>query len=117
MMSEFRDFELQQLGPSVADPRVLDRAVKKHKTGDAMAQMAITIVLMLAICAVTFVLSMDRAAAAVLQDSEGTVLSSSLAAIIALVALAGAALLAQARRTRPVPVPVRVRANRTPRPN
>mgnify|MGYP003612629465 CR=1 FL=1 len=27
MMSEFRDFELQQLGPSVADPRVLDRAV------------------------------------------------------------------------------------------
>lgn len=114
-MSEFHDFELQHLGPSVADPRVLDRAVKKHKTGDALAQIAITVVLMLAICAVTFVLSMDRAAAATLQDSEGTVLSTSLAAIIALVALAGATLAAQARRPQPVPVPVRVRARRAPR--
>ncbi len=115
MMSEFRDFELQSLGPSVADPRVLDRTVKKHKTGDALAQIAITVVLMLAICAVTFVLSMDRAAAAALQDSEGTVLSTSLAAILALAALAGVTLLAQARRSRPVPVPVRVRARRAPR--
>ncbi len=114
-MSEFRDFELQQFGPSVADPQMLARAVKKHKLGDAMAQIAITIVLMLAICAVTFVLSMDRAAAAGLHDPEGIVVSTSLIAILALAAAAGAALLAQMRRSRPVLVPVRVRTRRDPR--
>ncbi len=62
-MSEFREFSPLRLGASTADPDVLARAVRKHKTGDAMAQVFLTLALMLAICAVTFVLSVDRAGA------------------------------------------------------
>ncbi|WP_029002931.1 hypothetical protein [Azorhizobium doebereinerae] len=110
-MSEFRDFELQHLGPSAADPQLLARAVKKHQIGDVVAQIALTIVLMLAICAVTFVLSLDRAAAASLEPLEGTAVSTSLTAFVTLFGLAAAFLLVPQRKLKPIPV--RVRARRT----
>lgn len=49
---------------SAADPDTLARAVRAHKAGDAFAQAALTLALMLAIGAVAFVLSSARAAAA-----------------------------------------------------
>lgn len=51
-------------GRSAADPDTLARAVRAHKAGDALAQAALTVALMLAIGAVAFVLSAERAAAA-----------------------------------------------------
>ncbi|OYY30622.1 MAG: hypothetical protein B7Y65_00490 [Azorhizobium sp. 35-67-15] len=97
------------------------RAVRKHKAGDAMAQVALTIALMLAICAVTVVLSFDRASASVLNAAEATMSSSLLSSsllsssllslsLFGLVALAGAALLTRMRVARLQPV--RVRASR-----
>lgn len=68
-MSDFRDFAMLRVGASPADPEALARAVRKHKTGDVMAQAALTLALMLAICAVTFVLSVDRASAMSLATS------------------------------------------------
>ncbi|MFG1462046.1 hypothetical protein V5F77_04020, partial [Xanthobacter sp. DSM 24535] len=62
-MSEFREFALLEKDVSCADPDALARAVRNHKAGDALAQAALTIALMLAICAVTVVLSFDRASA------------------------------------------------------
>lgn len=56
---------------SHADPEVLARAVRAHKAGDAFAQAAIAVALMLAIGAVAFVLSIDRAAAAGLVADAG----------------------------------------------
>lgn len=56
---------------SHADPEVLARAVRAHKAGDAFAQAAIAVALMLAIGAVAFVLSIDRAAAADLVAGPG----------------------------------------------
>jgi len=49
---------------SEADPDTLARAVRAHKAGDAFAQAALTVALMLAIGAVAFVLSASRASAA-----------------------------------------------------
>lgn len=49
---------------STADPDLLARAVRAHKAGDALAQAAITVALVLAIGAVAFALGVDRAAAA-----------------------------------------------------
>lgn len=80
---------------SAADPDTLARAVRAHKAGDAFAQAALTIALMLAIGAVAFVLSSGRAAAAGLlaQDVAGH------AATLGALALAGGALLVAARMT------------------
>ncbi|MGU3493308.1 hypothetical protein ACLBXM_04625 [Xanthobacteraceae bacterium A53D] len=110
-MSELRDFELQQFGPSAADPQILARAVKKHQIGDVFAQVALTIVLMLAICAVTFVLSIDRASAAGLETLEGTAVSTTFTAFITMFGLAAAALFFVPQR-KLKPVPVRVRSRR-----
>lgn len=114
-MSQFRDFELQEFGPSATDPQILARAVKKHQIGDVVAQIALTIVLMLAICAVTFVLSLDRAAAASLGPMEGVAVSTSLSlsftAILTLFGCAAAMLLVPQRKLKAIPV--RVRARRT----
>ncbi|MGR7996348.1 MULTISPECIES: hypothetical protein [unclassified Xanthobacter] len=49
---------------SAADPDTLARAVRAHKAGDALAQAALTVALMMAIGAVAVVLSVERAAAA-----------------------------------------------------
>ncbi len=68
-MSDFRDFAMLRVGASPSDPEALARAVRKHKTGDVMAQAGLTLALMLAICAVTFVLSVDRASAMSLAAS------------------------------------------------
>lgn len=57
-------FGPQGAATSNADPEMLARAVRAHKAGDAFAQAAITFALMIAIGAVAFVLSSDRAAAA-----------------------------------------------------
>ncbi|WP_133865460.1 MULTISPECIES: hypothetical protein [Azorhizobium] len=111
MMSQRHAFELQELGPSAADPQVLARAVKKHQIGGVVAQIALTIVLMLAICAVTLVLSLDRAAAASLETTEGTAVSMSMTAVFTVFGLAAAFLLLPRRE--PKPVPVRIKARRT----
>lgn len=110
-MSQRHAFELQELGPSAADPQVLARAVKKHQIGGVVAQIALTIVLMLAICAVTLVLSLDRAAAASLETTEGTAVSMSMTAVFTVFGLAAAFLLLPRRE--PKPVPVRIKARRT----
>ncbi|WP_454917593.1 hypothetical protein [Xanthobacter sediminis] len=88
---------------SPADPDTLARAVRAHKAGDAFAQAALTLALMLAIGAVAFVLSSGRAAAAGFLV-EGV---ADHAAVLSAVAVAGGALLlaAQAHLRR-----VRVRA-------
>jgi hypothetical protein len=116
-MSEFREYGMLQVGPSAADPDALARVVRNHKTGDAMTQAAITVALMIAICAVTFVLTVDRAAAAtLLLDNAGASSFAFATAIGAGLAALGTAILIglrlQERRTmrlRPVPVPVRTR--------
>lgn len=94
-MSEHRDLELGVLGfesfttrppLSAADPEVLARAVRAHKVGDAFAQAALTFALMLAIGAVAFVLSAERAAAASLLAGgalTGHVAAVALAAVCA----------------------------------
>ncbi|MFG1397399.1 hypothetical protein [Roseixanthobacter pseudopolyaromaticivorans] len=120
-MSEFREFAVLEHGVSSADPEALARAVRNHKRGDALAQVALTIALMLAICAVTVVLSFDRASASVLNAAEATMSSSLLStsllslSLLGLVALAGATLMARLRAPRPQPVPVRANRRRMPR--
>lgn len=64
-------FDAPGTATSHADPEVLARAVRAHKAGDAFAQAAIAVALMLAIGAVAFVLSVDRAAAADFVASPG----------------------------------------------
>ncbi|WP_127089144.1 hypothetical protein [Aquabacter cavernae] len=122
-MSEFRDFAMMRVGVSPADPEALARAVRKHKAGDVMAQVALTFALMLAICAVTFVLTVDRAAAASLVGTsfgveEITMLTQALGAmplaILAALAIGGGLLVAygaarRAEEARLVRVPVRAR--------
>ncbi|QTL03712.1 hypothetical protein J5J86_23805 [Aquabacter sp. L1I39] len=116
-MSEFREYGMLQVGTSAADPDALARVVRNHKAGDAMTQAAITVALMVAICAVTFVLTVDRAAAAtLLLDSSGSPSFAFGLAIGAGLAALGIAIVLghrlQERRTarlRPVPVPVRAR--------
>ncbi|MFG1478172.1 hypothetical protein V5F53_05825 [Xanthobacter sp. V4C-4] len=78
---------------SAADPDTLARAVRAHKAGDAFAQAALTLALMLAIGAVAFVLSTGRAAAAGVLV-EGV---ADHAAVLSAVALAGGGLLLAAR--------------------
>jgi hypothetical protein len=120
--SEFRDFAMLRVGASPADPEALARAVRKHKAGDVMAQVALTFALMLAICAVTFVLTVDRAAAMTLAGAafgseEMTMVTQALGAmplaILAALALGGmfAAYRAaqRAEEARLVRVPVRAR--------
>ncbi|OYX75680.1 MAG: hypothetical protein B7Y95_01495 [Rhizobiales bacterium 32-66-11] len=120
-MSEFREFAVLENGVSSADPEALARAVRNHKAGDALAQVALTIALMLAICAVTVVLSFDRASASVLNAAEATmsssILSSSLLSLslFGLLALAGAAMLTRMRVARLQPVRVRASRPRLPR--
>lgn len=94
-MSNLRDMEFEGFGwrqsqaMPVADPEVLARAVRAHKVGDAMAQAALTIALMIAIGAVAFVLSATGAAAGELF--VGSVIAHS--AALAAAALCGGALL------------------------
>ncbi|WP_132032943.1 hypothetical protein [Aquabacter spiritensis] len=108
-MSEFREFGMLRVGASAADPEALARAVRKHKTGDAMAQAALTVALMMAICAVTFVLSVDGAAAFTLGGENSSVASHLLfgASLAATGAVAVGILLWTNVRTRAVPVRVR----------
>lgn len=116
-MSEFREYGMLQAGTSAADPDALARVVRNHKAGDAMTQAAITVALMIAICAVTFVLTLDRAAAAtlLLDDAGGPSFAFGLAIGAGVAALGTAVLLGQrlqdkrAARLRPAPVPVRAR--------
>ena len=98
-MSERFDLDTRILGHagfaarpplSAADPRLLDRAVRAHKAGDAVTQAALTLTLMFAIGAVAFVLSIERAAAAGLMALPSV---SAPAALLA-VALVGGVLLA-----------------------
>jgi len=118
-MSEFRELGMLQVGASAADPEALARVVRNHKAGDALAQAALTVALMLAICAVTFALSMDRAAAATLFEGETSMVSHALMGTSALAVLGAAvvvamALLSRLRQSqpRPVRVPVRGRSSR-----
>lgn len=78
---------------SKADPDTLARAVRAHKAGDAFAQAALTVALMVAIGAVAVVLSTGRASAAGLLVAH----VSDHAAALAGVALVGGALLLAAR--------------------
>lgn len=78
---------------SAADPDTLARAVRAHKAGDAFAQAALTVALMLAIGAVAFVLSTGRAAASGFL-AEGM---ASHAATLAALAVAGGALIVATR--------------------
>ncbi|MEP9378453.1 hypothetical protein ABLE91_17185 [Aquabacter sp. CN5-332] len=115
-MSEFREFGTLRVGASAADPEALARAVRKHKAGDVMTQAALTLALMLAICAVTFVLSVDRAAAMTLAHEEVGMVSHALvgATLTAAIAAAiGATLIATYRRAQARLVRVPVRARRT----
>lgn len=121
-MSEFREFGSLRLGASATDPEVLARAVRKHKTGDVMTHAALTLALMLAICVVTFVLSVDRAAAMSLGQEEVGMMShalvgASLTAVIATVitTVMGAALLSAYRKGQARLVRVPVRAHRARR--
>lgn len=124
-MSEFRDFAMLRVGASPADPEALARAVRKHKAGDVMAQVALTFALMLAICAVTFVLTVDRAAAMVMSaglgSEEMTMVTHAFdampLAILAVLALGGSLLVAyraarQSDEARLIRVPVRARRPR-----
>ena len=114
-MSEFREYGMLQVGPSAADPDALARVVRNHKAGDAMTQVALTVALMIAICAVTFVLTVDRAAAAtlLLDNAGGSSFAFGIAIGAGLAALGIAVVLGhrlQERRTaRLRPVPVRAR--------
>ncbi len=85
-------FDPRGAAKSNADPEMLARAVRAHKAGDAFAQAAITFALMLAIGAVAFVLSSDRAAAADLVAQSGV---GSWAAVSAVAIIGGALLLAR----------------------
>lgn len=76
---------------SVADPDTLARAVRAHKAGDAFAQAALTLALMVAIGTVAVVLSSGRAAAAGLI---ATGVADHAAALSAVVVVGGALLLA-----------------------
>lgn len=69
---------------SAADPEVLARAVRAHKVGDAFAQAALTLALMLAIGAVAFVLSAERAAAASLLAAGGLPAHAAMLVLIAI---------------------------------
>ena len=122
-MSDFREFTMLSVGTSASDPEALARAVRKHKTGDAMTQAALTLALMLAICAVTFVLSVDRASAMSLVAADAQEGSGMLALTLsALFSLGGIALSAvlisgwmsarRAEAARLVRVPVRARRGR-----
>lgn len=86
---------------SAADPDLLARAVRAHKEGDALAQAALTLALMLAIGAVAFVLSASHAAAASELIVNGVWDHSAL--LIALAAIGSALLIARraARRLSP----------------
>ncbi|OYY08031.1 MAG: hypothetical protein B7Y70_13210 [Rhizobiales bacterium 35-68-8] len=123
-MSDFREFAMLSVGTSASDPEALARAVRKHKTGDAMTQAALTVALMLAICAVTFVLSVDRASAMSLvapdlaQEGSG-MLAHTFSALLSLGGVAlGAVLISgwmsarRAEAARLVRVPVRARRTR-----
>ncbi|MEW6257000.1 MAG: hypothetical protein AB1592_13685 [Pseudomonadota bacterium] len=114
-----------RVGASPADPEALARAVRKHKAGDVMAQVALTFALMLAICAVTFVLTVDRASAmtmasAGLGSEEMTMVTHAFGAmplaILSALALAGSLFVAyrarQSSESRLVRVPVRARRRR-----
>lgn len=116
-MSEHRDLDTGVLSleawPSRAplsptDPEVLARAVRAHKAGDAFAQAALTVTLMVAIGTVAFVLSAERAAAASLLAAGGMPFHMT-AAILAAVAVVGCALLAlsSARRRAEARIPRR----------
>lgn len=94
-MSRFSLVDIDRAGSSKADPDVLARAVRAHKVGDAMAQAALTIALMVAIGAVAFVLSSGHAAAAGLIVSG--VMDNSAALLV--VGLCGVALLVARRVT------------------
>lgn len=83
------DWRRDPLAFSAADPDTLARAVRAHKAGDAFAQAALTLALMLAIGVVAFVLSSGHAAAAGLLV-EGV---ADHAALVSLIALAGGSLL------------------------
>jgi hypothetical protein len=118
-MSEFRELGMLQVGASSADPEALARVVRNHKAGDALAQVALTVALMLAICAVTFALSMDRAAAATLYQGETSMVShalmgSSALAVLGAVAVVAMALVSRLRQPqmKPIRIPVRDRAPR-----
>ncbi|MEP9349396.1 hypothetical protein [Xanthobacter sp. KR7-225] len=74
---------------SAADPKLLARAVRAHKAGDAVTQAALTLTLMFAIGAVAFVLSIERAAAAGLKALP----SLTTPAALLVVAVVGAMLL------------------------
>lgn len=122
-MSEFRDFAMLRVGVSPADPEALARAVRKHKAADVMAQVGLTFALMLAICAVTFVLTVDRASAMVMAGAafgseEMTMVTQAFSAmplaILAALTAGGALFVAyraarQAEEKRLVRVPVRAR--------
>ncbi|WP_234052192.1 MULTISPECIES: hypothetical protein [unclassified Xanthobacter] len=82
-------------GFSAADPDTLARAVRAHKAGDAFAQAALTIALMLAIGTVAVVLSSGRAAAAGFLAERVVDHAATFAAL----ALAGGALLFATRMT------------------
>ena len=117
-MSQYPAYGMMNPGPSTADPEALARVVRSHKAGDALAQMALTVTLMAAICAVAFVLTLDRAAAAGLAwnvagspDTPalaiGLMIASGVAAMAA--AIFAGSRLQERRMARLRPVPVRIR--------
>lgn len=103
-------FEGRPASVSSADPDVLARAVRAHKAGDAFAQAAITFTLMVAIGAVAFVLSADRAAAAAVQILGTQNIFTPL--LVGATLVTGAVFAARAASARLRRVPVRVRARR-----
>lgn len=94
---------------SAADPDTLARAVRAHKAGDAFAQAALTVALMLAIGVVAVVLSSGRAAAAGFLV-EGV--ADHAPTVLALAVTGGALLLAMRVTLRRVQVRVRDRSRR-----
>ncbi|MDQ0504827.1 hypothetical protein [Xanthobacter agilis] len=94
---------------SPADPDTLARAVRAHKAGDAFAQAALTIALMLAIGVVAFVLSSGHAAAAGFLV-EGV--ADHAATVGAVAVAAGVLLLGMGATVRMTAQAVRVRARK-----